>query len=317
MLALGMKKDKIRKVNQNMALNTVIAIIEGVERTLSFNSLTKKYEATITAPNTTSWNEPENKYGLLVKATDVAGNKATADRNHPTLGNSLKLRVLEKTKPTVAITFPSAGATLISNKPTFTFTMRDSGSGVDTSKTVVKVDNKVVTGITFTDTTGGKNATYAPSAALTDGSHTVTIICTDYDGNVSTLVTSTFKIDTVPPTLSITNPTDNLVTRFASLNVTGTTNDAISSPCTVTVKLNAGAEIDLTVASNGTFSKAITLAEGNNTIIVKSTDSAGKYSTVTRTVILDTVAPVIKSITMVPNPVDAGRTFIISVDVED
>ena len=300
-----------------MALDTVIVIIEGVERTLSFNSTTKKYEATITAPSTTSWHEPEHKYGIALRAEDVAGNVTTADRNHATLGSFLEIRVLEKTKPTVSITFPSAGATLISNKPTFTFNMRDSGSGVDTSRTVVKVDNKIVTGIIYTDITGGKNATYAPSAALTDGSHTVTIICTDFDGNVSTTATSNFKIDTVPPTLSITNPTDNLITRFASLNVTGTTNDAISSPCTVTVKLNAGAEIDLTVASNGSFNITLNLVEGDNTIIIKSTDSAGKYSTVTRNVFLDTKAPVIKSVTISANPADAGQTFTISVDVED
>lgn len=40
-------------------------------------------------------------------------------------------------------------------------------------------------------------------------------------------------------------------------------------------------------------------------------------TTVTRTVKLDTTPPTIKSVTLTPNPVDAGKTFIISVDVTD
>lgn len=50
---------------------------------------------------------------------------------------------------------------------------------------------------------------------------------------------------------------------------------------------------------------------------VKATDKAGKTTTVVRTVTLDTAAPVIKSITLTPNPVDCGKTFVISVEVTD
>ncbi|WP_049995729.1 hypothetical protein [Anaerostipes hadrus] len=52
-------------------------------------------------------------------------------------------------------------------------------------------------------------------------------------------------------------------------------------------------------------------------VTVKATDEAGKTTTITRTVTLDTTAPVIKSVTLTPNPVDAGKTFIISVEVTD
>lgn len=52
-------------------------------------------------------------------------------------------------------------------------------------------------------------------------------------------------------------------------------------------------------------------------VTVKATDGAGKATTITRTVTLDTTAPVIKSVTLTPNPVDAGKTFIISVEVTD
>jgi hypothetical protein len=69
--------------------------------------------------------------------------------------------------------------------------------------------------------------------------------------------------------------------------------------------------------TSGSFSKALTLGTGLNTIVVRSTDSAGKYSEVTRTITLDTVPPTISAVTITPNPVDAGATFIISATVTD
>ena len=71
------------------------------------------------------------------------------------------------------------------------------------------------------------------------------------------------------------------------------------------------------VLRDGSFTKDLTLANGTNTITVVATDSAGKSTTVTRTVTLDTGAPVIKSVTLTPNPVDCGKTFVISVEVTD
>ena len=46
-------------------------------------------------------------------------------------------------------------------------------------------------------------------------------------------------------------------------------------------------------------------------------DKAGKTTTVTRRVTVNTSAPVIKSITLSPNPVDCGKTFIIAVEITD
>ena len=152
---------------------------------------------------------------------------------------------------------------------------------------------------------------------MADGSHTIKIDASDFDENAATQKTVTFKIDTVPPTLSITAPADKLVTNKTAVTVTGTTNDATSSPVTVTVKLNSGTAETVTVGSDGTFSKALTLVTGTNTITVVAKDSAGKTTTVTRTVTVDTTAPVIKSVTINPNPVDCGKTYIISVEVTD
>ena len=143
-----------------------------------------------------------------------------------------------------------------------------------------------------------------------DGSHTVTINCADNDGNAAVEKSTTYIVDTVAPTLNVTSPANNSITNKVSCVVAGTTNDVTSSPVTVTV--NGAAT---TVNANGSFSKTITLAEGENTITVVATDSAGKSTTVTRTVTLDTTTPVISDITITPNPVDTGASMVVTVTV--
>lgn len=302
-----------------MAVKTVQAIINGVTTTLTLNSSTGKYEATVTAPSTSSYNVNDGHYyPITIKATDQAGNVTTKNDTDATLGASLRLRVKEKGAPVITITSPTASARLTNNKPQIAFTVTDADSGVNPDTIKITIGATVITtGITKTASGKGFTCTYTPTTALADGSNTIKVDASDYDGNAAAQKSVTFIVDTVPPTLSITAPANNLVTNQAACTVTGTTNDATSSPCTVTVKLNSGAAEKVTVNADGTFSKALTLVAGSNTITVVSTDSAGKSSTVTRTVTLDQVAPVIKSVTITPNPVDAGKTFVISVEVTD
>lgn len=302
-----------------MAVKTVQAIINGQTHTLTYNSTSKKYEATITAPSGSSYNiNAGHYYPVTVKATDEAGNVTTKADTDATLGDSLKLKVKEKVAPVITITAPTASARITNNKPTVTFTVTDADSGVNPDTIKITIGSTVITsGITKTQNGLNYTCSYVPTTALAEGSNTIKVDASDFDGNAAAQKTVTFVVDTVPPTLSVTAPVDNLITNQAACTVTGTTNDATSSPCTVTVKLNAGAAEAVTVNADGTFSKALTLVAGSNTITVVSTDTAGKSSTVTRTVTLDQVAPTIKSVTITPNPVDAGTTYIISVEVTD
>ena len=200
----------------------------------------------------------------------------------------------------------------------FTVTDETDGSGVDLSTLVVKQDGAAVASSALASTAiaNGYQVTYTPAAALSDGAHTVTINVKDHDGNAAAQKSTSYTVDTVPPTLNVTSPTDGLITATAALTVAGITNDATSSPVTVTIKLNGTDQGAVTVAANGSFSKGVTLAEGSNTIVVTATDAAGKSSSVTRTVKLDTSVPVIKSATITPNPVDAGATMVIAVEIE-
>lgn len=49
-----------------MAVSTVKVNINGQNYDLTYNGTSGKWEATITAPGVTSWNEPSNKYGTLL-----------------------------------------------------------------------------------------------------------------------------------------------------------------------------------------------------------------------------------------------------------
>lgn len=304
-----------------MAISTVKINLNGQNYNLTYNSSSGKYEATITAPSTTSWNEINNKYGITVTATDDAGNSAVKDRTDATLGSLLQLRVLEKVKPTVSLSAPSSGARVTSSKPNIVFTLRDTGSGVNISSLQLKIDGgtaigNAAAGMVCTSVSGGYDCTYTPQTALGEGSHTVTIQVSDNDGNISSLLSSAFNVDTVPPALNITNPPNGLVTNNSNLTVSGTTNDVTSSPVTATIKLN-GIDQGAVNITSGSFSKSIALAEGSNTIVITVTDAAGLTSQVTRTVELDTVPPVITAVTLVPNPVDGGATFVVTVTVSD
>lgn len=256
---------------------------------------------------------------MVLKAWDDAGNMSTVDVTDTELGASLKLIVKEKVAPVITITYPTASATITNNKPVIKWKVMDDDSGVDPDTIGITIDSgsKITSGITKTAVTGGYECSYTPGTALSDGSHTIKINASDFDGNAATQKSVTFKVDTVAPVLSVSSPADNLVTNNASCTVSGTTNDVTSSPCKVTVKLNSGTAENVTVNADGTFSKVLTLAQGTNKITIVSTDSAGKSTTVIRTVILDTGAPQFISAVMNPNPVDCGKTFVISVEITD
>ena len=299
-----------------MAIQTVQANINGTWHNLTYNPENQRWEATITAPGATSFNQPGGYYNVQVRATNTAGTQGTADGS--TLPG-LQLIVKETVAPVITITSPSNGARVTNSNQPVTFTVIDEagGSGVDLESVVVKLDGSAVSAgeVTHSAVTNGYSFTYTPASPMGDGSHTVTVDASDNDGNAATQKSTTFTVDTVAPSLNVTSPTDGLVTNNASITVTGTTNDATSSPVTVTVQLNSQDQGAVTVGSDGSFSKAITLANGANVIVVTSTDQAGKSTSVTINVTLDTSVPQIVSATITPNPVDAGETMVISVQI--
>lgn len=300
-----------------MAITQVRAQINGTWYTLTATGTEGQYTAQITAPGATSYNQPGGYYNVTVEATNTAGTTGSADAS--TL-EGLKFYVEERVAPVITILSPSDGAYVSNNQQPVVFTVTDEsgGSGVDLDSVVVRLDGTAVSAaeVTHTAITNGYSFTYTPSAAMGDGAHTVSVEAADNDGNAAAAKSTTFTVDTVPPALNVTSPAEGLVTATAALAVSGTTNDATSSPVVITVTLNSADQGPVTVQANGAFSKTVTLAEGANTIVVTATDAAGKVSTVTRNVTLDTSVPQIVSAGITPNPADAGATVTITVVVQ-
>lgn len=296
-----------------MSVKTVKYTFQGQVYDLVLNTQTGKYEATVTAPSKSSFSQTDHKYGGSVAATDDAGNTTTVSETHATLGSSLKIQVKEKVAPVIEITYPTAGSFITNPTPVIEWKVTDNDSGVKEDTIKVTIDGTAITtGIIKTAVTGGYECSYTPSKALGDGQHTVSFDASDNDGNAATAKSVTVTVDTVAPVLNVTNPVDGLVTNNAQLTVSGNTNDVTSKPVTVSINGKAA-----TVNGDGTFSLGVTLTNGENTITIIAKDKAGKTTTIVRHVTLDTGAPVIESITITPNPVDAGKTFIISVEVTD
>lgn len=295
-----------------MAISSVKAKINGTTYNLTYNSSAGAYEGTITAPSTSSFNQSGGYYGVEVTAYDDSGNSTTVNQSDSKFGEQLKLYVKETVSPEITITSPTSGALLTTNKPTISWKASDLDSGVNQDSIKLYIDDVEVDG-TISATKSGNTYTcsYIPTTALSDGSHSLKFTVSDNDGN-SSEKTITITVDTVAPQLTISSPADNEKTNTTPITVSGYTNDVTSSPVTVTVNGES-----VPVNSNGYFTTTVALSSGDNTITITATDGAGKSTTVTRTVNFNNQPPVFESISIVPNPVNTGNTFKISVVVSD
>lgn len=302
-----------------MAIVKVRVQVDGVWTNLTLSN--GKWVGTFTAPSITSYNLANKYYPIKIEVTNDAGTVVTKDATDATLGEMLRLVVKETIKPKITLVSPSKGAYVTNNKQPITFKVVDeaSGSGVKLSTVRLKIDSTTYTasstGMKSTGITNGYQFVFTPQSTLKDGNHTITITASDNDGNAATTVSSTFTIDTVPPTLTISSPQTGLITNKSALTVTGKTNDATSSPITLTMTLNGTSLGSVAVETDGSFSKAVTLAEGTNSIVVTAKDGAGQTTSITLSVKLDTTVPVLKGITLTPNPVSTSASVAITVEV--
>src|SRR6266487_2897927 len=198
---------------------------------------------------------------LAVTATDAANNATSQPRTV----------ILDTHAPVLAVTAPANG--LITNHTPVTV------SGSVTDATVVTIT------VNGTPVTVGPDGHFSGSVPLTEGSNTLTTVATDAAGNATTN-TRAVTLDTHPPVLAVTAPTDGLITRVTPVTVSGTVTDATP----VTVDVNG---IPLPVDPTGAFTGAVTLTEGSNTLTVTATDAASNATSQPRTVILDTHPPVL------------------------
>jgi major membrane immunogen (membrane-anchored lipoprotein) len=157
--------------------------------------------------------------------------------------------------------------------------------------------------------TTGDAWTAGPLAALPDGTYTAQAEQSDEAGNVDLSEPSTFTIDTTPPAISMTSPTQGEVALGSSQLVAGTAGTSEGDLPTITINLydgsSVGAQLGETVmvqASDGKWSATLGgLEEGTYTVSCEQSDdvgNTGKSGPVTFTVKSSEIVKVIEPITV-------------------
>ncbi|HYK05317.1 MAG TPA: hypothetical protein VE974_26440 [Thermoanaerobaculia bacterium] len=191
------------------------------------------------------------------QAKDVAGNTATA---------SVTINV-DSAAPSLAITAPGQGASLMTSAVAISGTVSDALAGLDT--VTCNGGPAAISGSGFTCTMN-----------FEDGSRSVTVVATDKAGNTTTQTVS-FGVLTLPR-LSITEPAGQSFVNISPVTVRGT----VSDPDAV-VKINGVTA----TANGGTFVATVPLVEGNNTLSAVGAAANGKIGTANVQVTLDTTPP--------------------------
>lgn len=181
----------------------------------------------------------------------------------------LTVQPAENPPPTVAFITPVNLSYLNLSPTTVTGSVSD-----PTATVVVNAINAPV------DNTGKFSAT----VPLTEGPNILTATAKSQNGTAGT-ASITVTLDTTPPHVTITSPTDQFVTTASSISVAGNVNDIVvgtvnSQQATVTVNGVASQ-----VANRTFLAPNIPLSLGNNTIQAVAVDRAGNSATTQITVV--------------------------------
>ena len=157
------------------------------------------------------------------------------------------------------------------------------------------------TSATWTDTSSGHNTAGNWNATLTglsEGVHSISVMATDAAGNTST-GTASFGVDLNPPTLTETSiGSASQTTRNTGFILTGVVSDTdpasvtsgTTPTLTVSVSVNGGAANAASV-SGSTWSFTQPKVDGTYSYTITATDVAGKTTSLTRLVLLDSTPP--------------------------
>ena len=128
---------------------------------------------------------------------------------------------------------------------------------------------------------------YTYPVVLSEGeSKTIEFKAVDAAGNESVVVVEGIVLDTTPPTATIVAPN---VTNQAKLTISGSFVEAVGIE-TITVNGQSA------LIEGNSYSASIVLQEGSQLVSVELKDKAGNVGTARKTVVLDTISPVLSNI---------------------
>lgn len=226
-------------------------------------------------PTATTWNVnaydlKEGKNTLTAYAVDAAGNRSGA----------VEATVNVDTVPPAVSATPAGGVyrgpqtiVLAASEPSAVYyTLDGSAPSVNTAR-------------------------YTQPITITAGG-TLRYFARDAVGNSSEMKTEAYLLDAIPPVLAVSTLGDGAFTNSEILNVSGSVKDDNG------VGWLAVNGSPVQVNPDGSFSYALLLKDGANTITVTSADIAGNETAEMRSVTLDRMAPVL----VVATPADNAKT---------
>ncbi len=197
---------------------------------------------------------------LSYYSVDKASN---VESNHSAF---LTVRPYDVTPPTLTLA-PPIGSTVTITTPTIAAVYVDTGTGVSTTTFKLSLDGVSVTTRT---TITASSATYVPTAALSQGTHTVTAQVADYAGNVA-YATSTFFLDSIPPVTTLL--VDGLARSATGLTLIST--DTIGFVAVDTGTGVAETLYSLDASTPIVYTSTFSISAGTHTLAYHSVDNAG------------------------------------------
>ena len=254
-------------------MDTLTIIIAGVPGSQGSGRRSSPTSTTITF--TPSISVTPGPYTARVTVEDVHGNRTEAEWQFTV--------ELDVTPP--AITTISPQGVVRSDKPIISVSASDDMSGVDTIEIGVKGEgNQTVEGVTSvrSDRT---SATFTPTVVLTSGVYTVDVKLADMSGNkASGQWQFTVELDTIPPSIVITRPTqEHTENRRPIISATYTDNLSGVDADSVTLSLDGTTVTpDAVSETQVTFTSPFDLTFGQHTVTLEVSDMASTPNTATQ-----------------------------------
>ncbi len=264
----------------------------------AWNQTTGAWSWTLPAPGDHSG---DGLYTITLAATDSASKTASVTRTAQ----------IDTTPPTLVVSAPLANESTTSSGYTISGTSRDTG-GVGFSGTndvEYNLNGVGWTSVALTGTNWSSSVALGPS----EGAQTLAVRSTDRLGNQASSGTLNFFYDLSPPTMAETwvagvgNPATFSMSTNATIAFAGTVSDtdALAAIHAFQVSIDGGGAVDASSLgapytytgpeSNWHLSVLVggaPMADGTHTFVFTAKDIAGKTTSVTRTVIVDTTKPV-------------------------
>ncbi len=197
----------------------------------------------------------EDAHTVAVEVTDGSGLTAQTSLTF----------TIEIPGPSIAIHAPASGQMYDHGMPAIT---------VESSGVAEPITESVM--VNGEAATMNDDGTYSPATALGDGEHTVVATATDASGKTAE-ATVIFSVEIPGPSIAIHSPASGQMYDHGMPAIT-VESSGVAEPVAVSVMVNGEAA---TMNSDGTYSPATALGDGDHTVVATATDASGKTAEAT------------------------------------